>query len=315
MDLKDETSECRVNSIVAPLPATIPSPETMSPLPPPPLSMVPTAAPGSEPPRTTMIVDMSSYCSPPVSTVGSTLPGSTSLSLWPWLRYADEEADGSSTNGDQVESLVNFLDSNGDESFPNQLNNNYDNESNHQSNQQLHPKLSVRRKSSSSERQSRRQSTTSSTENNTRKQQLPSSSLKRAVTRVRSGSSGAGGPTATIGGVSIQRFSRSTERGIIDRRASVAARVVDFPSHPSSFRRSQASHRSSSRRRFSDRDGSSSSVNGTTPVNLDLPYPDYTELSFRCLTQTSPVRRICLTMISNPYPFHRHKINQLIINF
>lgn len=36
----------------------------------------------------------------------------------------------------------------------------------------------------------------------------------------------------------------------------------------------------------------------------ELPYPQFSKLSFNCFEQTSPIRLISIKMISNPYPFH-----------
>lgn len=45
----------------------------------------------------------------------------------------------------------------------------------------------------------------------------------------------------------------------------------------------------------------------------DLPYPEYTELSFNCFTQHSPIRRICISMISNPW-FERVSMMAILLN-
>ncbi|XP_074604858.1 ca[2+]-channel protein alpha[[1]] subunit T [Brevipalpus obovatus] len=48
-------------------------------------------------------------------------------------------------------------------------------------------------------------------------------------------------------------------------------------------------------------------------INPDLPYPEYTELSFNCLPQTSLIRQICITMISNPW-FERVSMMAILLN-
>lgn len=42
----------------------------------------------------------------------------------------------------------------------------------------------------------------------------------------------------------------------------------------------------------------------------ELPYPQFSKLSFNYFEQTSPFRLISIKMISNPYPFHNEMMKK-----
>ncbi|XP_015794203.1 voltage-dependent N-type calcium channel subunit alpha-1B-like [Tetranychus urticae] len=251
--------------------------------------------------------DQAEYMAVPEATLDSSQPldlestgnlltlstGSTFLSLWPWLRYVDEEADGSSSYGDQIDpSLVSTVSPlvltesaliQGAQPGPI--------ESPHF--------IDSRDKSGKQFPSSAMEPACTLTKSNVI---AIEPCIKRPLGRLRSGSSGA------------PRFSNSAtgekvKGGPADRRASCVNRV-DFP--PSFYL--HRTRRLSRKQLSSEREGSSSSSASAEPItNPDLPYPDYTELSFRCLSQYSPVRRVCLAMISNPW-FERISMMAILLN-
>nr|QDD67334.1 ion channel protein [Tetranychus cinnabarinus] len=251
--------------------------------------------------------DQAEYMSVPEATLESSQPldlestgnlltlstGSTFLSLWPWLRYVDEEADGSSSYGDQVDpSLVSTV-------SPLVLTESALIQGTQPGPIESPHFIDSRDKSGKQFPSSAMEPACTLTKSNVI---AIEPCIKRPLGRLRSGSSGA------------PRFSNSAtgERvkgGLADRRASCVNRV-DFP--PSFYL--HRTRRLSRKQLSSEREGSSSSSVSAAPItNPDLPYPDYTELSFRCLSQYSPVRRVCLAMISNPW-FERISIMAILLN-
>lgn len=53
------------------------------------------------------------------------------------------------------------------------------------------------------------------------------------------------------------------------------------------------------------KDDQDSKADDQVPSDPSHPYPEYAKYSFNCLDQKSYIRRICIRMITNPYPYSK----------